>query len=280
MNSAIRPLASTGFANGAAALWHRLRAGEPLLARFGAALLALLALAAFAAAFDARTLNGVGVWVKPMKFMLSVAVYAWTLAWFFGYLPPGERQRLSSRVIVWTVVVAGSFEIGYITLQAARGLPSHFYEPTPFYAAMYALMGVGAMLLASTALVLAWRLARAGEPSRSHAFRTAVVLGLAMSFVLGAGFGAYLSAQGQHWVGGTLSDAGGLPGFGWSRDGGDLRVAHFFGLHAMQALPLAGWIAQRVWPRRALAAVCVFAVAYGAVTVGTFVQALRGLPFP
>ncbi|KJV10327.1 hypothetical protein VZ95_05735 [Elstera litoralis] len=56
--------------------------------------------------------------------------------------------------------------------------------------------------------------------------------------VLGGITGIWMGGQPGHWVGGIASDAGGLPIVGWARDGGDLRVAHFFGLHLMQALPL------------------------------------------
>ena len=67
--------------------------------------------------------------------------------------------------------------------------------------------------------------------------------------------------------------------FGWSTTGGDLRVPHFFATHAMQALPLAGWLADRVWPARARALVWLAAPAYSAVVIATFVQARAGIPF-
>jgi hypothetical protein len=94
------------------------------------------------------------------------------------------------------------------------------------------------------------------------------------------GFGGYMGQHMSHWVGGTQNDAAGLWLMKWSRDGGDLRVAHFFGIHAMQVLPMFSALLPRAWPARTAIVVVVGAAAvYAAATTFTFVQAIDGLPF-
>jgi hypothetical protein len=98
---------------------------------------------------------------------------------------------------------------------------------------------------------------------------------------------AVASGHGPHIVGahsvGVADGGPGLPIFGWSTVGGDIRVAHFVGLHALQVLPLFGWLLTR---RRSLfallttsdrlALVCTCGLGYlGLVTLLTW-QALRG----
>ena len=108
-------------------------------------------------------------------------------------------------------------------------------------------MGLGAVTLSSTALVLGLLVARSTGYALAGALKLSIVLGLVLTFLLGTGFGAYISAQlNGHWVGGSLSDAGGLPLVKWSRDGGDLRVAHFFGIHAMHFIPAFGLAVHRL----------------------------------
>ena len=104
---------------------------------------------------------------------------------------------------------------------------------------MYSLMGAGAVAMVSICL---WMGVRDPAASRHHEIRTRwrSASGSMLTFVLGGGFGGYLGGQTSHWVGGTQSDANGVWLMNWSRDGGDLRVAHFFGMHAMQVLPLIG----------------------------------------
>ena len=256
-----------------------LRRREPLLAAFAAGCLALGALAAAAAAVDPRTLGGVSVWLKPAKFFGSVTVFALTWAWLAGLVRPDARGAPALRRARWTLVGAGAFELAYITLQAARGEASHFNTGDQLHAVLYGLMGVGAVALLATNVPLALAVARRPAPDADPELRRAAVLGLTLSMLLGGVLGGYLSAQAGHAVG---PEVGHLAVTGWNRAAGDLRVAHFLGLHAEQALPIAAralgaggggvrWRRAAVW------------AAAGAWTLGTllaFAQCVRGRPFP
>jgi len=85
-----------------------------------------------------------------------------------------------------------------------------------------------------------------------------------------------MSQQPGHAVG-TIG--GHAPLFGWNRSGGDLRVSHFFAIHAMQLVPLAGLFAASLAPRLRIPAVLLAAVLVTAASVASFLQALAGEPF-
>jgi hypothetical protein len=88
--------------------------------------------------------------------------------------------------------------------------------------------------------------------------------------------------RGAHGVG-VVDGGPGLPLLGWSTTGGDLRVAHFVGMHALQLLPLAALAITtlargRLSERLQLQAVLLIGAVYGGVFVVTLWQALRGQP--
>jgi hypothetical protein len=243
---------------------------ERRLAIYGAVLLALLLPMALAWGLDDRVLRGANVWLKPMKFALSIGLLALTTAWFVGHLPAERRAGRAIDRIVWLLIGAGSFELAYITLQAALGEGSHYNVGDALHATMYTLMGIGALVLTATQPMLAWQLLRHADPSRPAVYRQAVLIGLVLTFVFGAGVGGLLSA---------LSPASGgpvLPLFGWSLGGGDLRPAHFVGIHAEQMLPFIGFIVTRFQPARARAVVWASALLYALLFVALFTWGLAG----
>jgi hypothetical protein len=93
--------------------------------------------------------------------------------------------------------------------------------------------------------------------------------------------GQTLPIVGAHSVG--VPDGGpGLPGLGWSTIGGDLRIPHFVGIHALQLLPLLALLLARLLPgfgaRVRSRLVWVAAGTYvGGLALLTW-QALRGQP--
>lgn len=216
---------------------NELLARERRLAIYGAVLLAALLPMAIAAGLDDRVLRGANVWIKPMKFALSIAVLALTTAWFIGHLRPEHRRGRAVDRIVWLLVGTGSFELGYITLQAALGEGSHYNVDDPLHGLMYTLMGLGALALTATQPMLAWALRRHADPARPSAYRLAVQIGLGLTFVFGAGVGGLLGSMQPP----DAAPGATVPLFGWAPAGGDLRPAHFIGIHAQQLLPLAGW---------------------------------------
>lgn len=243
---------------------------ERRLALYGALLLALLLPMALAWGLDERTLRGANVWIKPMKFALSIAVLALTTAWFVGHLPADQRASRATDRIVWLLIGTGSFELVYIALQAGLGEGSHYNVGDAFHGTMYTLMGIGALVLTATQPMLAWQLYRHPDTSRPAAYRHAVLIGLVLTFVFGASIGGLLSTQQPP------SDGVTLPLFGWSLGGGDLRPAHFVGIHAGQVLPFIGFIATAYSLRHARAAVWAATLAYSALFAGLVVWGLPG----
>jgi hypothetical protein len=100
-----------------------------------------------------------------------------------------------------------------------------------------------------------------------------VVVGLVLTFALGGGLGGYMSSQLSHSVGQV---GGHVPVFGWNRLGGDLRVAHFLGIHAEQAMPILAALVAGLTARARWLALVLGSLAYSAVTVALFAQAIAG----
>ena len=220
--------------------WHR-----PLLIL--AAATGCLAILSFAGVFlDSREVTNSAVWIKPLKFSLSIGIYSLTLAWLIGRLPP--RSRLARVAGVAGTISAAGLAIELIIIDgfAMVGDSSHFNVSTPFHAAMWHVMaGSIAVVWVMTFLVATLLFfAPLGDAARSLAIRAGALIamaGMALGFLMtgpkAGQSGDYPGVVGAHTIG--LADGGpGLPLLGWSTIGGDLRIPHFVGMHALQALPL------------------------------------------
>lgn len=253
---------------------------EPLYANATLLLLALIPPTLVALTLDTRTLHGVSVWMKPLKFEVALAAYLATLAWFAGWLPSGTTRQRWYRVFSAAVVVAIAAEMIWIIGASAYGIASHFNVSSPIMQAAYGLMGVFAIVLTSSTLVYGVLILRDRNSPLANPFRWSLGASLILTFVLTLGFAGYMSSSGGQLVGMPALPDQTAPFFGWSRTAGDLRVPHFFATHAMHVIPLAGFIAVRLAPPRTAWALVTTATAlFLAFVVFTFWQALSGRPF-
>ena len=269
--------------------WHR-----PLLL-VAAVTAPFVAISLVGMLLDGRVLVGAPIWLKPFKFAVSIVIYAVTWAWLYAYLPRNRWVRRS------TTVIAAMLAIEYVIIvgQVVRGRQSHFNVATPFDAALWATMATSIVVLWVANLVVAAYLLRAkvGGPSLTRGVQAGAVVslfGAAVAFMMTrptaaqrASFsdGTFAGIIGGHSVG--VADGGPImPVTGWSTTGGDLRIAHFVGLHALQALPLVAVLlalaAGRVAVLRAeevrTRLVVVASAGYAGLTLLALWQALRGQP--
>ena len=248
---------------------------EPALVRAGWVMGWVLALCLFAIAMDSRQIGGLSVWVKPAKFAASLMVWFWTMAWCFAALAPEAVRQRAARIIIWGTIICGSYEVGWMTLRSAFGLPSHF--ATDFIGNVgYAVMGIGALATCALAACVGLMVLRSSRPELSSAMRQAIGLGLVISGVTGAITGGTISVLASPYVGGAGAP-GPWPPFFWAAHGGDLRVAHFIGIHAMQGLPLLALMLAAIPRLKTAPLVQLGAVLWLAFTGFAFAQALRGI---
>jgi hypothetical protein len=229
-------------------------------------MLVALVAAVIGMAVDPRTITGVNAWLKPAKFAISTAIFSATMAWIFGYLTPSARLKRLGDILSFVLVL----EVAIIYLQAWRGTTSHFNLSTPLDSALFGTMGIGIAVLwiATVAVFLTAMKQHFDDKTWGWALR----LGLLIT-VIGSAAGGMMISHQAHTVG-AVDGGPGIPGLGWSTLHGDLRIAHFIGLHGLQAIPLFAWFVRR--RRAATALVFSAAASYFSLIVILTWQAWRG----
>ncbi len=261
-----------------AALSSALPRPEPALLASGLTMLVMALAFNVLTGLDTRMVMGVSTWVKPTKFAVSLGVHLVTMAFLWSWLSPRIRDGAGGTIIIRLLIAMSLFELLYIAHQGALGSGSHYNLATTFSIVMYQLMGVGATVLVGATAAAGIAILVVREAGEGCPMRRAVGLGLVLSGALGLLTGAMLSLNGGHFVGIPSAEASAWPLFGWSREVGDLRVSHFIGLHAAQAMPLIG-LAAIAWKReRAGAIVYAAALAILVACLATAWQAWSGLP--
>ena len=247
-----------------------LRHRDPLLFWTGAAMMLTFVVVTLISISDTRLILGINPWIKPMKFLTSVTIFLWTVAWFM----PETTSPRGRAIVRWIIGPAMIIEIACIVLQSARGTTSHFNGTSAFNMAIFAIMGA-TIVVNTIAMGIFLAIIRRDTPQQRAGYLWGVRLGIAI-FLLASLQGGVIVANNAHTVG--AADGGpGLPFVNWSTTAGDLRVAHFFGMHALQALPLLGFFLDKSRiPARNL--VVAASIVWLAVMGGLLMIALLGRP--
>lgn len=192
---------------------------------------------------DTRTLLGVNLWIKPIKFTISLGIYSFSTVWILErFLADWKHNRKTQMVLTITSVI----EIVLITIQAARGESSHFNVSSTWNQIVFSVMGT------SISIFWLFHLAMILPVFKQKLISKVVKESLLWGLVI-AGFGMIigffmtqprpeqleLMKQGIFQASGSHNFGKGEPGqglyfFGWSTVIGDMRVPHFFGMHLMQ----------------------------------------------
>lgn len=223
---------------------------------------------------DDRQLMGINIWIKPTKFALSGIIVLWTMGWYLLIYPFSEKSKNFISIAAASLMI---IEIIIITGQAVRGVSSHYNTSSLLDGIAFGIMG-GAIGMFT--VIVFWFFiksfsAKLELPNHMKwSFRISW-----FTFLFASAIGGSMISQLGHNVG--IADGGaGLPFLNWSTVGGDLRVAHFFGIHGIQIIPLAAFCFSKKIINNTLTS--IFSIGFALLYLGwiafTFYQAKQGHP--
>lgn len=224
---------------------------------------------------DDRMLAGINVWIKPLKFSISGGIYVITSGFLATLYPFSKRKRnIINNLISWPLAL----EIIIVVLQASRGVQSHYNQSNLFDGILFGVMG---LLISIVVLTMVFYIVETIRLKMTvpRPVQWGILLGW-LVVLFGSWVGGQMIGQMAHNVG--VADGGeGLPVINWSTIAGDLRVAHFFGLHGIQIIPLFAVMLTKKWKASKMAknlVVILFGLLYASWIAFTFYQAKQGMP--
>jgi len=216
---------------------------------------------------SSKKVMNVNAWLKPLKFFLSTAIFCYTMPWFMYYLNEPEKIKYYN----YATIGIFTFEVSYIAFKAYRQQLSHFNISTPFNIFMFSLMGIAISIFTAWTGYIGYLFFIKTFPQLPIHYVWGIRLGI-LFFVVFAFEGGVMGAKLSHTVG-AADGSEGLPVTNWSKQYGDLRIAHFLGMHALQIIPLFSfYIANNTTQ------VVVMGIIYFIITSLLFIQALIGKP--
>ena len=161
---------------------------------------------------------------KPALFGVSAGVSVWSIAWVLTKIYPWRHDRFLENLMANCLLL----EVGLITLQYWRGVPSHFNHGNMIDATIETAM-LGFILVVTVGIgCLAWRARRL--PPMADALAIAIRAGLWL-LLASCGLGLFVTIAGE------INVSHGRSSEIWGR-AGVLKYPHGAALHAIQVLPI------------------------------------------
>jgi hypothetical protein len=177
---------------------------------------------------------------KPTTFGLSFGLTLINVTLIASFVSIRDRTRT---LLLGVFTAACVLETFLVSMQAWRGVPSHFNVETAFDAAVTGTLAAGGFTLVVVIVALTIMALRDRAPLPTTPFRLATRAGL-VALVGAQVAGGIMIATGMRFVfGGDVQRA--------YVTGGWLKPAHAALMHGILALPLAAWlIARTQWDER------------------------------
>ncbi|MFD0990772.1 hypothetical protein ACFQ1R_11740 [Mariniflexile jejuense] len=212
--------------------------------------------------------SGVSAWAKPFNFFISISIFAFSMALYLDYL---DNQKQVT-IYCWSFMIFLSIELLMIAVQAARGRKSHYNIDTPLDRVIFALMGLSITVILIHTIYITFLFFIQKQFSVSDEMILAIKLSLIIMVIFMLE-GYVMISLSKHTIG-SEDVTKGIPAFNWSKNYGDLRVAHFFGMHALQIIPILTFVLAST--KRD---VYLIAFLYFVFVTFTLIQAWQGRPF-
>ena len=167
---------------------------------------------------------------KPATFGLSFGITLVTIVWVTSFLPLADRTRVA---LLSIFTAASVVETALVSLQAWRGVPSHFNVETAFDAMVARVLAVGGIALV-TVIVGLTATAFRRNPAVPISLRRAIQMGF-VALCIAMATGATMIARGMLLV------FAGHPTAAYAT-GGALKPTHAVTMHGILVLPLLAWL--------------------------------------
>ncbi|WP_285610000.1 hypothetical protein [Actinokineospora globicatena] len=202
---------------------------------------------------------------KAATFGLSFGLTLATVAWATSFIVVRARTLL-----LGLFAGASVMEVVLVSMQAWRGVPSHFNFETGFDTAvsMTLAAGGGVLILTTVAFTVA---VIAGTRRSTPAMRIAIRFGL-IALLAALGAGAAMIARG------VIASRGGDPQLAYTTAGA-LKPLHAVAMHAILVVPVVAWLLDRSAVRADVSLRLVWStvVAYAALIALVAVESITGV---